>query len=233
MFPEMRHHSGMRILLVEDEERLAKAIAHGLAAEGFEVDVERDGLDGLWRAEVGSYAVIILDILLPGMNGYRVCHELRARGDTTPVLMLTAKSGEYDEVEALDTGADDFLRKPFVFDVLVARLRALLRRSHGQTGDVLCAGDLRIDLPARRVARGDVEVELTNREYALLVALARGAGRVRGKQELLDEVWGFDFEGDINVVEVYVGYLRHKLDRPFGKESIETIRGHGYRLVPS
>lgn len=223
----------MRVLVVDDEVQLAETIARGLRAEGFQVDLAHTGSDGLWRATEVPYAAIVLDVLLPGMNGYAVCRELRGRGVVTPVLMLTAKQGEHDEAEGLDLGADDFLRKPFSFVVLVARLRALLRRSAGTStvDGVIEVGDLRIDPQRRRCERAGEEIRLTARELDLLVALARRDGGVATKRELLAEVWGFDFDGDDNVVEVYVRYLRRKIDRPFERASIETVRTLGYRLV--
>ncbi len=224
---------GVRVLVVDDEVQLAEAVARGLRAEDFEVDLAHDGVDGLWRATEGSYAAIVLDVLLPGMNGFAVCRELRTRGVTTPILMLTAKQGEHDEAEGLDLGADDFLRKPFSFVVLVARLRALVRRGAGavSANGALAIGDLCVDPARRTCTRGGAEVRLTSRELDLLVALARRGGGVASKRELLAEVWGFDFDGDDNVVEVYVRYLRQKVDRPFGRQSIETVRTLGYRLV--
>ncbi|MEO8693676.1 MAG: response regulator transcription factor [Acidimicrobiales bacterium] len=221
----------MRVLVVEDETHLANVVARGLTAEGFTVEVTHNGVDGLWRARERQYGAIVLDILLPGMNGFEVCRTLRAEGVWTPILMLTAKNGEYDEAEALDTGADDFLAKPFSFVVLVARLRALQRRGAGARPAALCAGDLTID-PGRRVCtRGDVPIELTAREFDLLEALLRRPGDVCPKLDLLDEVWGHDFGGDANVVEVYVGYLRRKIDAPFGRATLQTVRGVGYRLM--
>jgi two-component system, OmpR family, response regulator len=220
----------VRVLVVEDEVALADAIAAGLRAEGFDVDVVYDGADGLWYAREFSYGAIVLDILLPGMNGYHVCRTLRAEGVWTPILMLTAKSGEWDEAEALDTGADDFLSKPFSFVVLVARLRALQRRAHSAT-PVYEVGSLRLD-PARRLCtRGGEPIELTPREFSLLEALIRVPGVVRRKIELIEEVWGPDYAGDGNVVEVYVRYLRNKIDARFACRTIETVRGVGYRLV--
>jgi two-component system, OmpR family, response regulator len=221
----------VRVLVVEDEVRLAEAIGRGLRAEGFDVDLAHTGPDGLWRATEGSYAAIVLDILLPGLNGFAVCRDLRARGDRTPVLMRTAKQGEHDEAEGLELGADDFLRKPFSFVVLVARLRALIRRATNAPDGVLVVGDLRVDAERRRCWRGPSELVLTSRELDLLVALARRDGGVASKPELLAEVWGFDFDGDANVVEVYVGYLRSKIDRPFARNSLQTVRTLGYRLV--
>ncbi len=220
----------MRVLVVEDEERLAAGIRAGLEAEGFAVDVAHTGTDGLWLAREEPYDAIVLDIMLPGMNGYRVCASLREEEVWTPILMLTAKEGEWDEIEALDTGADDYLTKPFSHGVLVARLRALLRRGGTKRPSVLAAGDLRLDPSSRRVWRGDVEVELTARELSLLEFLLRQAGQVVSKREILEHVWDFDFEGDPNIVEVYVRHLRNKLDRPFGREAIETLRDQGYRL---
>ena len=221
----------MRLLVIEDEVRLADALARGLRTEGFEVDIAHTGPDGLWRAREGAYAAIVLDILLPGLNGYAVCRELRAAGNRTPVLMLTAKQGEHDEAEGLELGADDFLRKPFSFVVLVARLRALIRRATNAADGVLAIGDLRIDPDKRRCWRGPSELVLTARELELLVALARRGGGTATKPELLAEVWGFDFDGDDNIVEVYVRYLRTKIDRPFARNSLQTVRTIGYRLV--
>jgi len=220
----------MRVLVVEDEVALAEGIARGLTAEGFEVTVAHDGADGYERARTGEFDLIVLDIMLPGMNGYRVCRSLRDEEVWTPILMLTAKSGEYDEAEALDTGADDFLSKPFSFVVLVARLRALTRRRTDHNLQPLELGDLVLDVVTRTCHRGAVDIALSPREFALLEALLRHRGQVLSKQELLDVVWGADFEGDPNVVEVYVGYLRRKIDRPFGRSDLETIRGEGYRL---
>jgi two-component system, OmpR family, response regulator len=221
----------VRVLVVEDEVRLAEALARGLRAEGFEVDVAHSGPDGLWRAREGTYAVIVLDILLPGLNGYALCRELRVEGNRTPILMLTAKQGEHDEAEGLELGADDFLRKPFSFVVLLARVRALIRRSTNAPDGVLVIGDLGVDPEKRRCWRGPSEVVLTARELDLLVALARRAGGTATKPELLAEVWGFDFDGDTNIVEVYVRYLRAKIDRPFARSSLQTVRTIGYRLV--
>ncbi len=221
----------MRVLVVEDEAPLAEGLRDGLEAEGFAVDVASDGLDGLWMAREHPYAAIVLDIMLPGLNGYRVCATLRQEGIWTPILMLTAKDGELDEAEALDTGADDYLTKPFSFVVLLARLRALMRRGVPERPSVLEAGDLRLDPATRTVQRGDVAVEMTSRETALLEFLLRRQGHVLSKQTILDNVWNDEFEGDPNIVEVYIRRLRNKLDRPFGRAAIETIRGAGYRLV--
>jgi DNA-binding response OmpR family regulator len=220
----------MRVLVVEDEVHLAEAITDGLRAEGFDVDVVHDGIDGLWRAREGSYDAIVLDVLLPGMNGYRVCTTLREEGVWTPILILTAKDGEYDEAEALDTGADDFLSKPFSFVVLLARLRALFRRGAPPRPAVLELGPLRLDPATRQVACGDRDVSLTAREFGLLEYLMRRDGSVASKSEILDHVWGIDFAGDPNVVEVYIGYLRRKLEQPGAVKLITTVRGAGYRL---
>jgi DNA-binding response OmpR family regulator len=221
----------MRVLVVEDEKRLAAGLKKGLEAEGFATDVALNGTDGLWLARENPYDAIVLDIMLPGLNGYQVCATLREDGVWTPILMLTAKDGEFDEAEALDTGADDYVTKPFSHVVLVARLRALIRRGAGERPAVLEAGDLRFDPGARRAWRGDVQVDLTAREMALLEFLLRRKGVVVSKIDILDHVWNYDFEGDPNIVEVYVGHLRNKLDRPFGRGALETVRGAGYRLA--
>jgi len=210
---------------------LGEVLTRGLQAEGFDVELVHDGLEGMWRARERPYAAIVLDILLPGMNGYEVCRTLRAAGVWTPILMLTAKSGEYDEAEALDTGADDFLSKPFSYVVLVARLRALARRGSTPRPPVLTAGDLVLDPATRACHRGDAPIDLTPRELTLLGALLRRAGEVAPKQVLLREVWGDEFDGDANVVEVYVRYLRRKIDLPFGRRTLQTVRGAGYRVV--
>jgi DNA-binding response OmpR family regulator len=220
----------MRVLVVEDERRLAAGLKKGLEAEGFATDVAHTGTDGLWMAQEHGYDAIVLDILLPGMNGFRVCAELRAAGIWTPILMLTAKEGELDQAEALDTGADDYVTKPFSFVVLVARLRALIRRGAAERPAILEAGDLTFDPGARRAWRGDTAIQLTSREMALLEFLLRRKGDIVSKSEILEHVWDDSFEGDPNIVEVYVGHLRNRLDRPFGRSAIETIRGVGYRL---
>jgi two-component system, OmpR family, response regulator len=222
----------VRVLVVEDEVLLADGIRKGLEAEGFAVDVVHDGTDGLWRAREHDYDVIVLDIMLPGVNGYRLCATLRAEDNWTPVLMLTAKDGDLDEAEALDTGADDYLTKPFAHVVLVARLRALVRRGQPPRPVVLSAGDLRLDPGSHRVWRGDEEVTLTARETALLEFLLRHVGDVVSKRDILGHVWDDDFDGDPNIVEVYIRHLRNKLDRPFGRAAIETVRGAGYRVDP-
>ena len=223
----------MRVLVVEDEKKVAAAVRRGLEAEGFAVDIALTGTDGLWMATENQYDAIVLDIMLPGMNGYKVCNELRDAGNWTPVLMLTAKDGEYDQAEALDTGADDYLTKPFSFVVLVARIRALLRRSGAAPALVYQAGDLTVNPVTHGCSRGDVDIPLTAREFAVLEFLMRRAGEVVSKLEILDNVWDFAFDGDPNIVEVYVRHLRRKLDEPFGRQLIQTIRGVGYRLDPS
>lgn len=216
----------MRLLIVEDEKRLATSLARGLTAEGFAVDVVHDGLEGLHLAGQGVHDVVVLDIMLPGMNGYRICAALRAAGHEMPILMLTAKDGEYDEAEGLDTGADDYLTKPFSYVVLVARIRALLRRRGGSASPVLSAGTLRMDTAARRVHLGEDEITLTAKEFAVLEQLVTRAGEVVSKADILEHVWDFAYEGDPNIVEVYISTLRRKL----GAASIRTVRGAGYRL---
>jgi two-component system OmpR family response regulator len=220
----------MRVLVVEDEPRLAASLKSGLQAEGFAVDLAPDGREGLWFARENPYDVILLDIMLPVLNGYKVCEQLRADGNWTPVIMLTAKDGEWDQVEALDTGADDYITKPFSFDVLLARVRSVLRRGASERPVNLEVGDLVLDPASKRVTRAGEEVRLTARELALLEFLMRRPGDVVTKQQILAGVWDFDFEGDPNVVEVYVARLRRKLDRPFDRNDIETLRGSGYRL---
>ncbi|MFE0675516.1 response regulator transcription factor [Streptomyces sp. NPDC058867] len=216
----------MRLLIVEDEKRLALSLAKGLTAEGYAVDVVHDGREGLHRATEGTYDLLILDIMLPGLNGYRVCAALRAAGDDTPILMLTAKDGEYDEAEGLDTGADDYLTKPFSYVVLLARIKALLRRRGPGASPVLVHGDLRLDTAARRVHLADAEVTLTAKEFAVLEQLATRPGEVVSKARILEHVWDFAYDGDPNIVEVYISALRRKL-RP---GVIGTVRGAGYRL---
>lgn len=217
----------MRLLVVEDEQRLAAGLRKGLEAEGFAVDVVHNGTDGIWMARENPFDAIILDVMLPGANGYQVCRSLRGDGNWTPILMLTAKDGVWDEVEGLDTGADDYLAKPFAYAVLIARLRALLRRGARPRPTVLEDGDLRLDPAARRVWLGGAEISMTTREFAVLEYLIRHPGEVMSKAEILGHVWDFNFDGDPNIVEVYVRRLRTKLNRPV----IETVRGSGYRLV--
>jgi DNA-binding response OmpR family regulator len=221
----------MKLLLVEDDAKLAAALRRGLGAEGFSVTVAADGLEGLWRAGEGAYDLILLDVMLPGRNGYRVCADLRRRGDTTPVLMLTAKDGDHDEAEGLDTGADDYLRKPFAFPVLVARVHALLRRAALGVPPPLAIGDLELDLRSRTARTAGIDVPLTTREFDLLAYLVRRVGQVVSKREILAGVWDDEFEGDPNVVEVYVARLRRKLGESSGGARIETVRGAGYRIA--
>jgi two-component system OmpR family response regulator len=218
--------------MVEDELRLADTVHRGLTDAGFVVELVHDGENAVWAATEHSYDVIVLDIMLPKLNGYRVLELLRARGVWTPVLMLTAKDGEYDQTDAFDLGADDYLTKPFSFLVLVARLRALIRRGGPERPVVLTAGDLSLDVARRRVERNGREITLTPREYGLLEFLMPHRGDTVSKTEILANVWDPAFDGDPNVVEVYVRYLRKKIDTPFARHAIETIRGMGYRLNP-
>jgi two-component system OmpR family response regulator len=221
----------MRVLVVEDERALADGLRRGLETEGFAADLAHDGIDGLHLALEHAYDAIVLDLMLPGMNGFQVCGALRDAGVWTPIVVLTAKDGEYDEAEALDTGADDYVTKPFSYVALVARVRALIRRGAGERPPILEAGNLRFDPGARRAWRGETEVRLTAREASLLEFLLRRAGQVVSKTEILDHVWDDRFDGDLNIVEVHVRHLRNKLDRPFGCAAIETVRGAGYRLA--
>lgn len=217
----------MRVLVVEDEARLASALQRGLQAEGYAVDIAYDGVTGLELARHGGYDAMILDVMLPRLSGYRVVRALRAEGHWLPVLMLSAKDGEHDQADGLDCGADDYLTKPFSFVVLLARLRALLRRGAPERPTVLTVGELTLDPATRRVTVGGQEVTLTTREYGLLQYLMRRAGQVVSKTELLDHVWDASEQTAPNAVEVYIGYLRRKL----GREVVETVRGAGYRLV--
>jgi two-component system OmpR family response regulator len=221
----------MRVLVVEDEKRLAAGLRNGLEAEGFAVDVALDGTDGLWMATENTYDTIVLDILMPGLNGFKVCEALREAGDWTPILMLTAKDGEHDEAEALDTGADDYLTKPFSYIVLLAHVRALIRRGKAERPAMLELDDLRLDPATRMAWRGDQAVDLTPREMSLLEYLMRSQEVVVSKRDILEHVWDYDFEGDPNIVEVYIRHLRNKLDRPFDRDTIRTVRGSGYALV--
>ncbi len=221
----------MRVLLVEDELTLADSVRRGLEAEGISVDHESDGIDGLWRASEGEYDALILDIMLPGLNGYEICRKLRENEVWTPILMLTAKDGEYDEADAFDLGADDYLRKPFSHVVLVARLRSLARRGGAARPVVMSAGDLELDPGSMECRRAGQPIELTPREFSVLETLIRRSPQVVAKSELLDAVWGMDFDGDPNIVEVYVGYVRRKIDRPFGVETVKTVRGIGYQIA--
>lgn len=218
------------MLLVEDEQRLADLVKGGLTGEGFAVDVAYDGRDGLWMATENDYDVIVLDVMLPRMNGYAVCAKLREAGNWTPIMMLTAKDGVYDEAEALDTGADDYLAKPFSYVVLLARLRALVRRGGRERPVSITVGDLVIDPAGLRCRRGETEVSLTPKEFAVLHGLARRAGEVVSKSDLLAAAWDFSYDGDANIIEVYISALRRKIDLPFGRTTLVTVRGAGYRL---
>ena len=221
----------MRILVVEDDRAIAAGLRAGLEAEGFAVDVAADGVDGLWMGRENAYDVVVLDLMLPGLDGHEVCRRLRDAQIWTPILVLTARDAERDEVDALDTGADDYLAKPFSYAVLLARLRCLMRRGTAERPAVLAAGDLRLDPATKRVWRAGVEVQLTVREIAVLEFLLRRDGALVSKRTILDHVWGDDFQGDANIVEVYIRHLRNKLDRPFERGTIETVRGAGYRVV--
>ena len=220
----------MRVLMVEDEATLARAVKRGLEADGLLTDIAHDGPTGLDMALGGGYDVVVLDIMLPGLNGYDICRELRRAEVWTPVLMLTAKAGEFDEVDAFDLGADDYLTKPFSFPVLVARLRSLIRRGGIARPAVLRAGDLSLDPATRDVFRGEIAVQLTGREFALLHYLMRNKGIVVSKFDIVQAVWDVQHDGSDNLVEVYVGYLRRKIDAPFGRRAVRTVRGAGYRL---
>ena len=222
----------MRLLLVEDERALAAAIDDALREEGWVVDHAADGRDGLRMALLGQYDVVVLDIMLPSMNGYDVLKHMRQRKVWTPVLMLTAKDGDYDQTDAFELGADDYVTKPFSTRVLLARLQALSRRGAPERPVALTVGCLSLDPTTRRVTREGKEIQLTAREYALLHHLMRKAGQVQSKSEILENVWDSDYPGADNVVEVYIGYLRRKIDAPFTAKSIETVRGMGYRLNP-
>jgi two-component system OmpR family response regulator len=222
--------STVRVLLVEDEVLLAETIRQGLTAAGFVVDVSHDGVDGLWAATENLFDVVVLDVMLPGMHGYAVLKQLRERQNWVPVIMLTAKDGEYDQTDAFDLGADDYLTKPFSFLVLVARLRALIRRGAPERPVTLAVGSLRLDPTTRHVTRNGQDVSLTAREFGLLVYLMRKPDEVLSKAQILDNVWDPEFRGGDNIVEVYIGYLRRKIDEPFGLNSLRTIRGMGYRL---
>ena len=222
----------MRILVVEDDKRVAGAVKRGLEGEGHAVDVALDGVDGHWLATENEYDAVVLDSMLPGMSGEDICGALRTAGDWTPILMLTARSGASEEAAALDAGADDFLSKPFSFLVLQARLRALLRRGQRERPAVLAVGDLRLDPATHDVCRGDVRIDLTPRQFSLLEFLMRHPGEVLSKSTIMEHVWDFGFEGDGNIVEVYVRQLRQRVDAPFGRASLQTVRLVGYRLDP-
>jgi len=222
----------MRVLVVDDEQRLAEALRRGLTAEGMTVDVTHSGDDALWRATATHYDAIVMDVMMPGLDGVSACRRLRDDGVWSPLLMLTARESIEDRVAGLNAGADDYLVKPFAFEELVARVRALARRGRIERPAVLEAGDLRLDPAAHVVHRGEQAIELSQREYALLYALMSAPGVVLDRFELLERAWGWDYENRSNIVEVYVNYLRNKIDKPFGVSSIETVRGAGYRLRP-
>jgi two-component system OmpR family response regulator len=220
----------VRALIIEDELRMASLIRRGLAKEGLAVDVAKSGEDGLWMAEATDYDVIVLDVMLPGINGFETCRRLRTSDVWTPVLMLTARDSVEDRVAGLDTGADDYLVKPFAFAELLARLRALARRGEAERPSVLEVGDLRLDPAAHRVSRGSSEIRLSAKEFALLETFMRRADEVLSRYDLLEHAWDFAYENRSNVVDVYVRHLRQKIDEPFGRRSLETVRGAGYRL---
>jgi two-component system, OmpR family, response regulator len=220
----------MRVLVVEDDVKMASLLRRGLLEEGLAADVARTGDDALWMAEATEYDAIVLDVMLPGADGFDVCRRLRESGRWSPVLMLTARDAVEDRVAGLDAGADDYLTKPFSFAELLARLRALARRAPLERAAVLEAGDLRLDPATRRAWRGDVEIVLSAKEFALLETFMRRPGQVLSQMQLLDAAWDLGYEQRSNVVEVYVRYLREKVDRPFGVASLETVRGLGYRL---
>jgi two-component system OmpR family response regulator len=220
----------VEILVIEDEVRLARALGEGLESRGFTVTLCHDGQAGYRRAKERTTDVIVLDLMLPVLSGAEVCARLRAEGVWTPILVLTAREGESEETDVLNLGADDYLRKPFSYDVLVARCRALLRRGPAGEPGELVVGDLVLDPRRRTIRRGETPIPLTRREFAVLEYLMRNRGRPRTKQEILDHVWGVGYARDANVVEVYMGYLRRKVDAPFGRSSVRTVRGQGYLL---
>ena len=220
----------MRVLIVEDELKMASLVRRGLVEEGHAADIAANGEDALWLAQAHPYDAIVLDVMLPGLNGFETCRRLRGAGVWTPVLMLTARDAVEDRVAGLDTGADDYLTKPFSFSELLARLRALARRGEIERPTELVVGDLRLDPATRRVWRGNSEIPLSPKEFALLEAFMRRPGQVLSRFQLLEHAWDFAYENRSNVVDVYVRYLREKIDRPFGRSSLATVRGVGYRL---
>jgi two-component system OmpR family response regulator len=220
----------VRVLVIEDEAKLAQVIARGLREEGYAADVAGRGEDALWMAQSAAYDAILLDVMLPGADGFAVCRSLREAGVWSPILMLTARDAVEDRVSGLDAGADDYLVKPFSFEELLARVRALVRRAPAERPVVIEVGNLRLDPAARRAWRGETELELSAKEFALLELFMRRPGRVLSRSELLDGAWDMAFERRSNIVDVYMRYLRAKIDKPFGCESIETVRGVGYRL---
>jgi two-component system, OmpR family, response regulator len=220
----------MRVLVVEDELKMAGLLLRGLSEEGHAADVARTGDDALWMADAVPYDAILLDVMLPGADGFEVCRRLRERGVWAPVIMLTARGAVDDRVAGLDAGADDYLAKPFSFAELLARLRALARRGAAERPAVLEIGDLRLDPAARKVWRGETEIPLSTKEFSLLEAFMRRPGEVLSRLHLLEHAWDYGYENRSNVIDVYVRYLREKIDRPFGRASLETVRGAGYRL---
>jgi two-component system, OmpR family, response regulator len=220
----------MRAIVVEDELKMAALIRRGLVEEGYAADVARTGEEAVWMARATPYDAIVLDVMLPGQNGLEVCRLLRESGVWSPILMLTARDGVEDKVSGLDSGADDYLTKPFSFAELLARLRALTRRGPSERPAVLEVGSLRLDPATRQAWRGDVEIDLSAKEFALLETFMRRAGDVLSRLDLLEHAWDYGYDNKSNVVDVYVGYLRGKIDRPFGTDSLETVRGVGYRL---
>jgi two-component system OmpR family response regulator len=220
----------MRVLVVEDEVKMAGLLKRGLEEEGYAVDVFGTGLDALWAGAENPYDAMVLDAMLPDLDGFEVCRRLRDGGHWAPVLMLTARTAVADRVAGLDAGADDYMTKPFSFSELFARLRALVRRGIGERPAIVRSGDLALDPASRRVTRGDVSIELTAKELALLEYFMRRPGEVLTRSRIIEHVWDFGYDGDSNVVDVYVRYLREKIDRPFQRDSIETVRGSGYRL---
>jgi two-component system OmpR family response regulator len=220
----------MRVLVVEDEVRLARGLRIGLEREGSAVDVAVDGPEGVWFARENQYDVILLDLMLPVLNGHQVCQQLREDGNWTPILMLTARDGDLDQIEGLDAGADDYVAKPFNFEVLLARMRSLVRRGVTERPTRLVAGELTLDPASRTVDRAGEPIDLTAREFALLEFLMRQHGAVATKRQIMSNLWDFDFEGDSNTVEVFIARLRKKVDKPFGTDDIQTARGIGYRI---
>jgi two-component system OmpR family response regulator len=220
----------MRILVVEDEVKMAGLLKRALEEEGYAVDVAGDGPEAVWLGTENPYDAIVLDVMLPGMDGFSICRRLREAGRWSPVLMLTARDAVADRVAGLDAGADDYLTKPFSIAELLARIRALIRRGAVERPSILRAGDLTLDPATKIVARVGAPIELTAKEFALLEYLMRHPGEVLTRTRLIEHVWDFAYEGDSNVVDVYIRYLRNKIDRPFGRDSIETVRGAGYRL---
>jgi two-component system OmpR family response regulator len=220
----------LRILVVEDALRMARLLKRGLEEEGYAVDVVNTGVEAVWMGTENPYDAVVLDVRLPDIDGFEVCRRMRGNGRWAPVLMLTAADAVGDRVEGLDAGADDYLTKPFAFPELVARLRALMRRGARERPAVLALGDLALDPATHDVRRGDMPIALTGKEFALLEYFMRHPGQVIGRTELIEHVWDFAFDGDPHVVNVYVGYLRDKIDRPFGRASLETVRGSGYRI---